>query len=124
LLIKQHKSKTGNNSQQKQNLTPKMTELLQIGLVTAYWNNNETVGYQQLSTELSTDNLTRITFSVIFSQVKKSEERRHAMSITIPLKKIIGKKPNTVAKLLKDLGIDTEKPYNYRMNAIEIIIEQ
>jgi hypothetical protein len=46
------------------------------------------------------------------------------MSITIPLKKIIGKKPNTVAKLLKDLGIDTEKPYNYRMNAIEIIIEQ
>nr|WP_320049622.1 hypothetical protein [uncultured Desulfuromonas sp.] len=46
------------------------------------------------------------------------------MSITIPLKKIIGKKPNTVAKLLKELGIDTGRPYNYRMNAMEIIIEQ
>ncbi|MBW2184880.1 MAG: hypothetical protein JRG71_00330 [Deltaproteobacteria bacterium] len=46
------------------------------------------------------------------------------MSITIPLKKIIGKKPNTVAKLLKELGIDTQRPYNYRMSALEVTIEQ
>jgi len=46
------------------------------------------------------------------------------MSITIPLKKIIGKKPTVVAKLLKELGIDTERPYQYRMNAFEVIIEQ
>jgi hypothetical protein len=46
------------------------------------------------------------------------------MSITIPLKKIIGKKPTFVAHLLKELGIDTDKPYNYRMNALEVIIEQ
>lgn len=46
------------------------------------------------------------------------------MSITIPLRKIIGKKPDTVAKLLRELGINTEKPYNYRMNAMEITIDQ
>lgn len=46
------------------------------------------------------------------------------MSITVPLRKIIGKKPNTVAKLLKKLGIDTAKPYNYRMSALEVTIEQ
>lgn len=46
------------------------------------------------------------------------------MSITIPLKKIIGKKPDTVAKLLKELGIDTARPYNYRMSALEVTFEQ
>ncbi|MBN2646106.1 MAG: hypothetical protein JXR59_11620 [Desulfuromonadaceae bacterium] len=46
------------------------------------------------------------------------------MSIIIPLKRIIGKRPQTVAKMLKDLGIDTARPYIYRMNAQEIIIEQ
>ena len=46
------------------------------------------------------------------------------MSITIPLKKIFGKKPKTVAKLLKELGIDTQRPYNYRINAQEVTIEQ
>lgn len=46
------------------------------------------------------------------------------MSIKIPLKKIIGKRPNVVAKLLKEMGIDTNRPYNYRMNAFEVTIEQ
>jgi hypothetical protein len=46
------------------------------------------------------------------------------MSITIPLKKIIGKNPNTVAKLLKELGIDTQRSYNYKMSALEVTFEQ
>lgn len=46
------------------------------------------------------------------------------MSITIPLKKIFGKKPHTVAKLLKELGIDTQRPYFYRMSALEVTFEQ
>ncbi|MDY0191322.1 MAG: hypothetical protein RBR22_11370 [Desulfuromonas sp.] len=46
------------------------------------------------------------------------------MSIKIPIKKIIGKRPNVVANLLKELGIDINRPYNYRMNAFEVIIDQ
>lgn len=46
------------------------------------------------------------------------------MSITIPLKKIIDKKPQVIAKLMRELGIDTARPYHYRMNALEVIIEQ
>ncbi len=46
------------------------------------------------------------------------------MAITIPIKKIFGKKPKAVAKLLRELGIDTQRPYNYRINAREVIIDQ
>ncbi len=46
------------------------------------------------------------------------------MSITIPLRKIIGQKPTRVAALMRELGIDTAKPYVYRMSALEVTIEQ
>jgi hypothetical protein len=61
---------------------------------------------------------------VMFRRVKTRQKEDLTMSITIPLKEIIGKKPHVVATLLKELGIDTEKPYVYRVNALEIVIEQ